>query len=91
LAALEPDHVVAGGELGVDRADGLAIVGVDVIHERPGQQLLSRVPEDAPERWVGQLEVPVEPRDAERIKRKIEEPYQLVVERLARLNHNCLV
>jgi hypothetical protein len=35
--------------------------------------------------------VPIEPRDAERIMRKLEEPYQLVVKRPARLSHSTLV
>jgi hypothetical protein len=67
LAALEPDDVVAVREFAEDRTNGLAIVGVDVIHERPGEQLLLRVPEDARERWVDELQVPVEPRDTERV------------------------
>jgi hypothetical protein len=64
MATLEPHHGVTGGEFGEDSLDGLAIVGVDVVDERPGQQLLGGVPEEARERRIGALAVPVEPRDA---------------------------
>lgn len=84
---LEPEDVRAVRELGEVRGNGFAIVGVDVVQERPGQQLLFRVPEDARERRIGELQVPVEPGNAERIKRQIDEPYQLVVGRPSRLTH----
>ena len=38
-----------------------------------------------------QTRLPVEPRDAKRIMRKIEESYQIVIERPGRLSHNSLV
>jgi hypothetical protein len=36
---------------------------------------------------IGPPQVPIEPRDAERIMRKIEESNQIVIERPARLSH----
>jgi hypothetical protein len=71
LATLESNDVFAGREFGEDCADGSAIVGVGIVHERPGKQLFLRVPEHARERWIGELQVPVEPCDAERIKRQV--------------------
>jgi hypothetical protein len=87
LATVESGDVTTGGQLGQDRLNRPDIVGVDVSHEWPGQQLFQGVPEAAGERRIRASQVPVEPRDAERIMRELEEPYQLVfAERPARLS-----
>ena len=52
----------------------VAIVGVDVVDERPGEELLGGVAEYAGEVLVDLLEVPVEPRQAEKVQRELEEP-----------------
>jgi hypothetical protein len=74
LAALKSDDVLTGGEFGEDRLHRLDVVGVDVVHERSGQQLLPGVPKAACMCHIDALQVPVESRDAERIMRKVEEP-----------------
>ena len=56
-------------------------------YERPCQQLLLPVPDDALERWIDASQGSVEPRDLEQIKRLIEQPHQFAVERLTRLPH----
>jgi hypothetical protein len=91
FATLEPSAVGTGSQLGQDRLDRLDIIGVDVVHERPGQELVEGVSQAAGEGRIRALQASVEPRDAKRIMRKIEEPYQLVIERPARLSHNSLV
>ena len=88
VATLEPNDGATGGQLFEDRLDGLPVLGVDDLDERYSQQLLMGVPEKPWERRIGALQVPVEPRDAERFLRKLEQPYQLVVERLASFSHN---
>jgi hypothetical protein len=75
MATLEPHDRITGSELSHDRLDGLAVVPVDVLDQRPSQQLFQGVSEDAWQRRIGALEVPVEPRDAEPIMRKVEEPH----------------
>jgi len=67
------------------------IVGVDAVHVRPGQHFLEGVSQAAGEGRICALQVAVERRDEERIMRKIEEPYPIVVERLASRSHNNLV
>jgi hypothetical protein len=91
LATLEAHDVVTGGQFGHDRLHRLDIVGVDAVDERPGQHFLQRVSQAADERRIGALQVPVEPRNEERIMRKVEDPYPLVVKRPAPLSHNNLV
>jgi len=65
----------------------LEVVRVDDTEERPGEEVLLRVPEGVLECSIDALEVSVEPRDAEQIRRQIEESYQLALERQARPRH----
>lgn len=80
LATLESGAVLAGHELGEDVAHGLPIEGVNLVHERLGEQRFLPAPEHARERAVRELRVSVEPNDAERFERQLEGPHQLVAQ-----------
>src|SRR6202035_4910243 len=91
VATLEPDDRLTSCELGQDRPDRLTIIGVDVLDERYSQQLDKAVPQAKRESRIGAFQVPVEPHDAKRILRKLEQPHRLVVKRLASRSHSNLV
>jgi hypothetical protein len=87
MATFELDDVVAARELDNKRPHGLDIVGMEDVYKAPSQKLLLRVPEHAGKRRICHLHVPVESRDAERIRRRIEEPPELVADSLTPLTH----
>ena len=58
---------------------GLAIVGMDEVHEGPRQQLLFAVAENAVPRRIDALEVAIESRDAEHVQREHEETIELLL------------
>ena len=84
IPVLEGEHVGAGGEatgLGEGR---LAVVGMDEVHERLGEQLLDGEPQGARPGGVEALEVAVEPGDAEHVDREPEETILLLLDATAR-------
>ena len=80
-AELDPDEVLAGGEMGERVARALHVIRMHELHVRPRHELLARVAQHALERCVQPPEVAVEADDAEQVGREIEELAQLVVRR----------
>ena len=80
VAVLEGDDLLATLDL-LHRFGnrGLAIVGMDEVHEGPRQQLLFAVAENAVPRRIDALEVAVESRDAEHVQREHEETIELLL------------
>jgi len=78
-----PESVFVEGRLrwrvGFARLGGTQLPGTNHVAQAPG------------ERRISTLEVSVEPRDAERIMRKVEEPDQFIVNRAVAPVHDNLV